>query len=216
MPTRYAYIDEAANLADENQFFIIGIVSTFSEKELRRILKRARAILGKGKRQTPEIKSSRVSKRISTYIFKKLSQKDVSIYAWIIDKEARRVEDTPENYGLALGHVLKYRFNLAGWNKVWVDEKYIKQRDKVKLEKTLEAVVGNSDFVKEKVIFAKSEKEPGLSLADFAAGSFYAAYNRGNTELLDLIKSRVVVEEKVLWRELKQKATAPRGSVDPD
>lgn len=213
MSNQYVYIDEAANLADENQFFIIGVVTTFSEKELRRILKRARTILGKSKRQAPEIKSSRVAKRISAYILKKLNQKDIAIYAWIIDKETRRVEDTPENYGLVLGHILKYGFNLAGWSKVWVDEKYIKQRDKIRLKKTLEMIVGNSNFIKERVIFAKSEKEPGLGLADFVAGSFYTAYNKGNTELLNLIKAKVVMEEKVLWRELKQKATAPRGSV---
>ncbi len=60
----YAYIDEAANLADENQFFIIGVVSTQSKKELKQILKRARKVtLGRGKRQIPEIKSSRVARR---------------------------------------------------------------------------------------------------------------------------------------------------------
>lgn len=232
LPKIYAYVDEAANLADKNRFFIIGIVSTQSKKELRQILKRARKVtLGRGKRQIPEIKSSRVARRVVTYIIKKLAQKEVAIYAWVVDKESRRVEDTPQNYGLVLGHTLKYGFNLANWDKVWVDEKYNKERDKRKLEQTLRKILGDSIIGQDKVVFAKSEKEPGLGLADFVAGAFYTAYNQGDHKLVDLLRSKIVVEEKILWREIrtraslgtlhpsevkrKQKATAPRGSVAP-
>lgn len=216
MPELYAYIDEAANLADENQFFIIGVVSTQSKKELRQILKRARkVVLEKSKHQVPEIKISRVAKRVSTYVIKKLAQKDVAIYVWVVDKESRRVKDTPQNYGLVLAHALGYGFNLAGWSKVWVDEKYNKERDRRTLEQSLRKFLGDGVIDQGKVIFARSEKEPGLGLADFVAGAFYAAYNQGNNELTKILRPKIVMEEKVLWRELKQKATAPRGSVGP-
>lgn len=216
MPKLYAYVDEAANLADENQFFIIGVVSTHSKKELRRILKRARkVVLGRSNRQVPEIKSSRVVKRVAAYVIKRLVQKDVAIYVWIVDKEGRKVADTPENYGLVLGYALKYGFKIADWDKVWVDKKYTKERDVRELNQILASTLGGSMFIQEKVVFTKSEKEPGLGLADFVAGSFYAAYNQSDDELVKILQPRVVMEEKVLWRKIKQKATAPRGSVAP-
>jgi len=216
MPELYAYIDEAANLADDNQFFIIGVVSTHSKKELRRILKRARkVVLGKSKRQVPEIKSSRVAQRVSVYVIKKLAQKDVAVYVWIVDKENRRVQDTPQNYGLVLAHTLRYGFNFAGWSKVWVDEKYNKERDRRALEQILRRFLGDGVIDRQSVVFARSEKEPGLGLADFVAGAFYAACNQGDGDLAKRLRSKVVMEEKILWRELKQKATAPRGSVGP-
>lgn len=212
----YAYLDESANLADKNKFFIVGVVSTSSKEEIKRILKRARkSILGKKKRQISEIKFSRVIRRVAVYVLKKLAQKEVAVYVWIVDKEGRRVEDTPENYGLILGHALKYGFNLACWSKVWVDEKYDKERDRRKLEQVLRRILGDSIVDQQKVVFAKSEKEPGLGLADFVAGAFNSAYNQGNDKLIRLIREKIMMEEKILWRELKQKAIAPRESVAP-
>lgn len=216
MPKIYAYVDEAANLADENRFFIVGVVSTRSKKELRHILKRARkVVLGKGRRQVPEIKFSRVARRVAEYVIKRLARKDVAIYVWIVDKEGRRVKDTPQNYGLVLAHALKYGFNLAGWDKVWVDEKYSKERDRHRLEQTLRKVLGDDTVEQGRVIFTKSEKEPGLGLADFVAGSFYTAYNQEDSKLMKLLQPKIVMEEKIKWKEVKQKTTAPRGSVAP-
>ena len=147
MTGTYAYLDEAANLADENQFLIIGVVSTCSPKQIERILKRARqTILKKSKRQAPRMKFSRVARRVAYYVIRKLSQKDITVYAWIIDKEKRRVKDTPRNYGLVLSHVLKYGFQVAGWDKVWIDKKYSKERHQHQLENTLRKTLGEEVF----------------------------------------------------------------------
>lgn len=96
-----------------------------------------------------------------------------------------------------------------------MDEKYNKKRDKQKLERILRKILGREIIDQKRVVFSKSEKEAGLGLADFVAGAFYTAYNRGDYELIDLIKEKIVMEEKVLWREIKQKTIAPRGSVGP-
>jgi hypothetical protein len=216
MQKLYCYVDESANLSDENQFFIVAIVSTQTPKDFERILKRARSdVLRKKKRQAPEIKFSRVVSRAASYVLAKLAEKDVTLYAWVIDKEGRRVQDTAENYGLVLAYVLQYGFTFGNWNMVWIDEKYTKVRDKEKLRETLQALLGSDIMETKQIMFERSEREPGLGIADFVAGAFHAAYNRNDTRFIELLRPKLAVEEKVLWRHIKQRATAPRGSDGP-
>lgn len=114
-----------------------------------------------------------------------------------------------------MAHVLKYGFSFSSWGRICVDKKYTKERDQFELERTLEKVIGTNVVSGGKVHFVSGEAEPGLGLADFVAGAFYVAYNHGDCQLVELIESKVVVEEKILWREIKREATAPKGSVGP-
>lgn len=212
MPVLYAYVDEAASLADTNQFFIVAIITSMSPKEFGRILKRARtSVLGKRKKQVSELKFSRVEARVARYIIQKLAQKDIAIYVWIIDKAGRRIADTPENYGAALSPLLAYGFTRAGWGKVIIDKKYTKARDAEKLVRALRERIGDENAGH--VDFKESERVPGLMIADFMAGALYRAYNRDDKELLMLLQPKIALEEKVDWRTIQQEANAPRGSV---
>lgn len=201
------YIDEAGNLADTNQFFIIGVVSSKKPHDLNGIFKHIRKdILGKKNKKLSEIKFSRVDIKISEVALRKIAKQDVTIYVWIVNKEERRVKDTPENYGIALSYVLRYGFELCGWKKVVIDNKYTKIKDRAILQTVLRKSVGDN---LENISFADSALVTGLTVADFVAGAFFADYVRGNTSLRKILDAKIAIEERVMWREIKQKATAP-------
>ena len=195
-------------MADTNRFFVIGVLLSAKPNDLKRIFKDVRGnFLGKEKHSLSEIKFSRSSPRIIRAVLKKLTKLKVKIYVWSIDKENRRVADTPENYGLVLQHVLKHGFRLDNWPSVVIDAKFSRAADQAELITVLKSSLGKNI---NDVSFGDSKLVAGLGLADFVAGVYFAAYNNtGRSGLTKNLESYVVMEERLQWRELKQKATAP-------
>ncbi len=108
----YALIDESGRIYDPNdKILVFAVILAENLSELEKIIIKARQrIPKKGKRKyerLSEIKFSLTGDNTRQFILKELVRYKVKIYALIIDKQGRKIHDTPENYALLIGRVLK-------------------------------------------------------------------------------------------------------------
>lgn len=202
-----AYIDESGNLADGNPFFVIAVVPIDDERLPSRIIKRTRSILGRNKgRVGGELKFNNSSIRVKKYFIERLVKEKVSCFVFVIEKANRKIVDSPENYGVILSWILSQGFKLWKWELAVVDRKYDKKRDQEKLL----GILKSGGIARNKVDFVDSLNSDGVKLADFVAGFYSVLYNNQQS-LPDLLKT-IVLEEKVSWTLIKQKAAVPKRS----
>ncbi len=67
----------------------------------------------KGKRRKEhlsEVKFSLTGDTTKLFVLKELSRQKVKIYSLVIDKGGRKIQDSPINYSLLIGKVLKHRY----------------------------------------------------------------------------------------------------------
>ena len=212
MYKKCVYIDESGNLADKNKFLIIAVISPGRNSQLNKIIPKIRKnMLKKTSAALPEIKYSRTTDQVQLKVARQLSQQNIEIYAWVVNKENRKIKDSAFNYGSVLGTVLKQGVNKYNWRTIIIHKKYTKQSDIKMLENTLNNQLKNS--FESNIIFQTTAKSPTIGIADFVAGIFFEKFNRNNDKLYEVIEDKVVVCKKVSWINIKKEAVAPRGPV---
>src|SRR5258706_15420092 len=164
-----AYIDESGNLADKEPFFIVAVVPIDNARLTERIIKRLRRVVGREKRKDKdEIKFSKISDRVKDYFIKRFEESNLYCFVFVINKNDRRIKDTPENYGSILAHILHLGFSIFNWEKAVIDKKFSKLRDQEKLHVFLQ----NDGVDTMKVNFVDSMQVDGVKLAEFVAGYY--------------------------------------------
>ena len=106
-PLYYAYFDDSPTLAGPENHLAVAAVITLkaTDKKLARIPKRVRQrIVDKKLRQLPELKFYNSDEKTRTKMLRMLADEQVEIFALVIDKEGRRVSDSPLNNGIVLGN----------------------------------------------------------------------------------------------------------------
>ena len=111
----YGFLDESPSLNDKTFFFCVDILSTSDRinKKLRNILKKTRKrIIKKKLKSVPELKFHTSDEKTRVFVLSQIAQHDVKIVVLVVDKEGRRVEDNPSNYGMVIGTTLVNTFLL--------------------------------------------------------------------------------------------------------
>ena len=201
----YVYIDESGSLSGAEFYFVVAAVFSQSPKSLKHITKRVRRKIGRKKlKQIPELKFHASDEITRRRLLIMLTKQKVKFLTLIVDKEGRQVKDNPENYGLIL-KALTAHFPEGEHVQFMVDRKFTREREVVKLKKLV---------ADPRVVFVDSKRDPFVQLADFVAGAANHYFNFGNKSYFEIIKAKTEIK-KVLWTKLKERALAPRGSVDP-
>jgi len=200
----YVYIDESGSLFDKQPFFVVALVCQTHPRETWGIMKKARQKILRSKKPfaPKEIKFNNSSESLRKFVLRKLATKDVKIYTWVIDKEGRRIAETPQNFAAVLNFAL-HRLPGASFAIITIDRKFTKRHQ-------LKIFSSYFHFGKQSR-FAESYQKENLQLADFVAGAFGAKYNLGNKSFTDLIKNVVVKETVAKWTQIKKEALEPTG-----
>lgn len=202
-----AFIDECPSLSDENIFFCVALVAHNKNiyKKIEKLFKKLRRNLGKKKGQITEFKFHNSDSKTRSYIAQSIQKLNLEIFGLIIDKNKRKIADTPENYGLIIRELLAMTNKKKHSLSVILDKRYTNTNQYESFKEVLFTGLKNS-YVVESV---DSQTNSGLQLADFVVGIFNQKYNQLNTDLWKQISSKIVKEVIKEWKEIKAKAIRP-------
>lgn len=201
------YLDESGNLADDLPYTIAATVGgdRTVRKKLSRIPKKVRQrIMNKKLSQVPELKFHDSTEKIRERFLKYLSKYDPEIFALSLDKEGRQVEDSPKNYGIMVGELIRRVFNSVGKKRVdlILDKKYTKPKDRRRLEEFAHFTLDEEEF-NLSIHHRQGEAENLLQVADFVAGAFLRRFAFEEPRYYEIFSDAVVSEVTVNWTNLK-------------
>lgn len=187
---------------------MISVVVTPDLVGLDRIITKVRErIPAKGKRRRErlsEIKFSFCGDKTREYVLRSLSQEDVKIYNLIIDKQGRKVVDSPENFALLISTVLKHPLrDTPDLNHILIDRHFTFVTQRERFNSSLRNRIGREVFVEH----LDSLQNPVISLADFVAGAVRYHYARGDTRFKNIIGEKIIEEKTLSWKQLKSGIT---------
>ncbi len=211
----YGFLDESPNLSDKETFFCVDIISTNEKtnKSLQTIIKRARKkILKKKLKSLYELKFHVSDDKTREYVLREIAKHDVKIVVLAVDKEGRRVEDTPENYGIVVGATVAEYLSVYPALSLTFDKKYVTRKQQEEFVKASQETIHKLAPKESQVFYnppADSKKDNIVQLADFVAGALNVKYNQGDSHYIDIIKEKIVVEKIMKWTELKKRIVNP-------
>lgn len=203
----YALIDESGRIYDPNdKILVFAVVIAENLSGLEKIIIKARQrIPKKGKRKSErlsEIKFSLTGDNTRIFILKELAKYQVKIYALIINKQGRKIQDNPENYAFLIGEALKtvIRDN-PKLTHILIDRHFtfITQREKFNVH--MQKRYGNKLFIEH----VDSLQNPVVTLADFVAGAIRFTYVKQNFQFKECIKDLIIEEKLTTWKKIKKR-----------
>lgn len=208
VPLCYAYSDDSPTLSgQENRLAVAAVVTLkVGDKMLVRIPKRARRrIVDKKLHQLPELKFYNSDEKTKVRMLRMIANTPAEIFTLVVDKEGRRISDSPLNNGVVLGNAAAVVLREKGKVSWTPDRKFVNPDDTAQYLDTAIRVAASkapSGFLVMKEP-ADSRREALVQLADFVVGAISYKYNRNDDHYYQIIKKRVVLEELVRWRDIK-------------
>ena len=170
--------DEAGDTghsARSSPYLVVAGIVCRNLEPLRRVITHTRKSLGKELREIPEIKAWHTPPKLVLQILGRLAQLDIQIYAAILDKQAARVPDDPEDWYRATCAECM-RLVLAQHPRVilTMDRRYTKPS----LWDALTSAIVNTQPAASTLTFVNvdSRKERALQAADVVAWSIFQKY----------------------------------------
>lgn len=204
------YLDESGNLADDLPYTIAATVGgdRTMRKKLSRVPKKVRQkIMDKQLSQVPELKFHDSTDSVRERFLSYLPKYNPAIYALSLDKEGRRVEDSPRNYGIVVGELLRRATGSLGRDRIdlILDKKYTKPQDREELEEVLAWILAPEEL-ELSVSHLEGEQENLLQVADFVAGAFLQHYAFDKSRYYEIFSESVILEATVKWTKLKSRS----------
>ncbi len=204
----YGFLDESPNLLSRSNFFSIIIILNTNpdEKVYRSIFKRTRKnVLRRKAKQVPELKFANSTLQVRNKVLRAISKRAIKISAFILNKEGRRIPDTPENYGIVAGFAVSEALKKHSVIVLTFDKKYTKLQDQEEVEKTALKMVAK---VSKKGVLqfkehADSKTNSILQMADYVAGATSEKYNQSDESYWEIIKDLIEQESTESWIEIK-------------
>jgi len=208
----YASLDEAGRLPGGTRYFVVAILVTRDPASLRKIIPRVRLQMGKAearkRRSIPELKWRNAGRRTRERVLEALACADVEVFLFVLDKEGRKVVDTPDNYARIVGELLRFCVSQYGRLALIIDKHFALARQRALFDETIRGLLGTGEPLR--ITHVDSETDPFVQLADFVAGSTYDKYARG-THTNDLFADRIAGELVEKWTHLRARQFSARG-----
>lgn len=203
----YVLIDESGRLPDPRDRFVViaaVVVETLTAIE-KAFLKVRRKIPRKGKRRKErhlELKYSLMGEQTRQQVLKTLETIDFYSYVLVVDKQGRKIRDTPENYGLLISETLRslrrtfFNINIE---HILIDRHFTSIHQQQKVNAVIEKRLNKMLFVQH----IDSSQNPVIAVADFIAGTVRESQFRKTRGSNSGISKKIVNVRNVSWRELK-------------
>lgn len=211
----YGFLDESPALSDSVLFFCVNIISTSdrTNKQLQKIIKKARKRIVKKKiRSLSEIKFHDSEEKIRLYVLREIAKQDVKIIAIAVDKEGRKVNDTPQNYGAVVGIAIAEFLSFYPALNITLDKKFTKDEQVAEFLRVAQNTVQLLSPLNTSVVFnppVDSKSESLIQLADFVAGALQTKYNQRDGHYFEVIATKIVRVKVIKWTELKKRIVKP-------
>ncbi len=207
-PLYYAYSDDSPTLAGQENHLAVAAVITMKagNKALARIPKRVRQRTANKKlRQLPELKFYNSDEKTRMRMLQMIANTQAEIFTLVVDKEGRRVSDSPVNNGVVLGNAVATVLKEKGKVSWTPDRKFVNLDDTTRYMDTA-IMVASSKIPSGFLVMnepADSQREGLIQLADFVVGTISYKYNWNDERFYQIIKDRIVLEELVRWKDIK-------------
>ena len=133
-----------------------------------------------------------------------ISGADFAVFLLIVDKKGRKIPDTPENYSVLAGELIK---EIHIWQNrglmIFIDKHFHRILDENSFNAHLQKSLTGIPYTIEHV---NSQEEIAVNLADFVAGASLAKYNKNTEQFYGMIKESIIFEKIINWPELKRKS----------
>lgn len=197
-------LDEAGSLTSEISVFVMAAVVTARPDALRNLIRRA--ALRSGKRldrpvkNASELKWSNASRRIRSAVLAELAKADVELFALTVNKASRRIEDSPENYGILVCELLSHCWHVYPDVALALDRHFTSPAQVAAVNTPIHRRWPDQGVLS--ITHVDSQRNALVQVADMVAGSIYSWQKEGD-ETMQLITGKLgatVVED---WRHIK-------------
>lgn len=199
------FIDESGTLADPKDRFVVfaGVFSKNPQSLTKLIPKARKRVPPKKKRKrerlVSEFKFRSVGDSTKERILTTLASLDVKLFVFVLDKERRKIKDTPENYGLLVFTLLKQVFKKETVDKIVIDRHFNQVEKRQELTEQLLTLCSRDIEITQ----VDSLTDSRVDLADFVAGAVLKNARDGVDRFKNLIEPKIVSLKVIKWRELK-------------
>lgn len=200
------FIDESGTLADPKDRFVVfaGVFSKNPQSLTKLIPKARKRVPPKKKRKrerlVSEFKFRSVGDSTKERILIALASLDVKLFVLVLDKERRKVKDTPENYGLLVFTLLKQVFKKEIVDKIVIDRHFNQAEKRQELTEQLFTLCSRDIEITQVDSLADSR----VDLADFVAGAVLKNARDGINYFQNLISPKITSFKMIKWRQLKK------------
>ena len=196
------FIDESGTLPDpKDRVVIVAAVGTQAPEKLLIISKSVRKF--QKRKSTAEIKFYKAGERTKKKFLENLASQDLEVFVLIVEKQGKKIEDSPENFALLCWLILEecLLFYEKKIKEVVFDRRFHQKKDQELFNRILPKLLG------QKINFthADSQKDSRVNTADMVAGSLLWLKTGKDSSFYELIKPKIVSEKLVNWRQIKKK-----------
>ena len=205
-PLVHIGLDESGSLTAATPLFTLAAVVTPRPETLRNLVKRAATSSGKHfkrrRRATGEFKWSNASRRLRSEVLTRLSKTDAELFALTVNKEGRRLEDSPENYAILVCELLSLCWDTFPNVALSVDRHFTSP----------EQIAAVNTFIYRQwpaagvlsITHVDSQRSPLVQLADFVAGCVYSGRQQQD-EAFRLIEGKISAASVEQWPHIKER-----------
>ena len=197
-------IDESGSLPAPTEIFTLATVITSNPIAVQNLIRRAGfhsgKRLGHGAKPVSELKWNNASHRIRYDVLRRIAASDVELYALIVEKEQRRVEDSAENYAFLVCELLSAAWHRYPDMEVLLDRHFTSPAHIA----TMETII-HRHWLRQGVVsinHVDSQRNPLVQLADFVAGCVYES-DTAPAPSFRLIENKFRSMTRKSWSEIK-------------
>ncbi len=204
LPIVHVGVDECGALTADTALFTIAAVLTQDPESLRNVIQRVAVHSGKRlqqrRRALAEFKWRNSSQRFRSDVLERLADSDAKLFALTVNKESRRIADTPENHAVLVCALLKLLWNDYP-NVALLLDKHFTSPTQIAIVNTFVYRQWPRTGVLS-IEHVDSQRSPLVQLADFVAGCVYA-WHRERSEPYNVIEKKLSVAKVESWSSLK-------------
>lgn len=197
---KYIYIDESGDLGDKyssSKYFVIGAIIVNDPKYLNRVIKEARKDYNSLIGRDLEVKGNKTNRCVIKKILKKVNNIDCEFWAIFLDKQ--NLHNIPNFYKYhelydTLASKLAENIKITSSTTVIVDRSKNKHEDIRIFNEKFSSSLNNPSNYLINITHANSIKQKGLQVADLLAWSVFQNLEHNNSDFIDLIKNKNVIE----------------------
>ncbi len=217
-------VDESGALTATSPWFVLAAVLTPHPESVAHIVNRVALRTGKrlkrARKPATELKWRNASHRVRTDVLGHLAATEVQCFTLVVDKQGRRIEDSPENYAVLVCELLALCWEYYPNQSVALDRHFTTPAQFARVNTFVYRHWPATGTLN--LIHVDSQRSSLVQLADFVAGAAYDRYN-GRDDSLHILGDKIANVKVAAWATLKagwlamrQQKTEPPDRLAPD
>jgi hypothetical protein len=202
----YAGLDESGSLTAVSPFFVMAAVITAEPRVLHHLIPRAVTRsgkrLGRSAKDAGELKWRNASQQIRALVLAELAAAEIELFTLTVLKGGRRIEDTPENYGILACELLSLFWPVHPNIALAIDRHFTSPTQIAAVNTWIYRRWPPPGVLS--IVHADSQRNTLVQLADMVAGSVYAWHKSGD-RTMQLIAKKFGATQVEEWRYIKDR-----------